>query len=136
MKPAPGTWGSLGALPFGIFILIFGHWPVLLAASIIVSLAGLWAADYYETASKKHDAKEIVIDEVAGMWISMLPCAINPLLIGLAFILFRFFDILKPWPIGWIDKNVPGGRGVMADDILAGIIVAMIIMGLRYAGFG
>jgi phosphatidylglycerophosphatase A len=134
MRPAPGTWGSLGALPFGILMLIFGHWPVLLAASIAATLIGLWAAGHYERLSGEHDSKQIVIDEVAGMWISLLPAAISGPQVLLAFLLFRGFDIVKPWPVGWADKKLPGAVGVMTDDIFAGIISALILFGLRWYG--
>ena len=74
-----------------------------------------------------HDSKMIVIDEVAGQWIALLPAALNPALILIAFILFRFFDILKPWPISFIDKKVPGALGVMGDDIIAGLFAAICV---------
>jgi phosphatidylglycerophosphatase A len=137
MKPAPGTWGTIGALPFGIFMLVLGGWPILLAGAILISAIGYWAAAEYEKQSGTHDASSIVIDEVAGMWIALLPAALNPISAALAFILFRLFDILKPWPVGWADKKLPGALGVMADDILAGIIAAILLYGIRhYAHIG
>jgi phosphatidylglycerophosphatase A len=137
MKPAPGTWGTLGALPFGVFMLVFGGWPVLLAGVVIISAIGYWAAGEYERLSGAHDSSSIVIDEVAGMWIALLPVALNPISAVLAFLLFRIFDILKPWPVGWADKKLPGALGVMADDILAGIIAAILLYGIRhYAHIG
>ncbi len=137
MKPAPGTWGTLGGLPFGIFMLALGGWPLLLAGVIAVSLAGYRAAAHYEKASGAHDSSEIVVDEVAGVWIALLPAALSPVSAGLAFILFRAFDILKPWPVGWADKKLPGALGVMMDDILAGLIAAVILYGVRrYAHIG
>jgi phosphatidylglycerophosphatase A len=135
MRPAPGTWGTLGALPFGILMLVFGGWPVLLAASVLISLIGYWAAGKYEAASGKHDASEIVIDEVAGMWIALMAVTTAAWTVGLAFLLFRALDIAKPWPVGWADKKLPGALGVMVDDILAGMIAALIVVGVRY-GFG
>jgi phosphatidylglycerophosphatase A len=137
MKPAPGTWGTVGALPFGIFMLALGGWPVLLAGAVIVSIAGYWAAGEYERQSGTHDSSSIVIDEAAGMWIALLTAALNPVSASLAFILFRAFDILKPWPVGWADKKLPGALGVMADDILAGVIAAILLYGIRrYAHIG
>ena len=137
MKPAPGTWGTLGALPFGVFMLVFGGWPALLAGVIIISAVGYWAAAKYEELSGTHDSSSIVIDEVAGMWIALLPAALNPISAALAFLLFRAFDILKPWPVGWADKKLPGALGVMADDILAGAIAAVLLYGIRhYAHIG
>lgn len=79
----------------------------------------------------------IVIDEVAGMWIALIPVFGQSLLfVLLAFALFRFFDILKPWPISWLDKNINGAAGVMADDILAGAFAAFCLIGLQYVGLG
>jgi len=82
----------------------------------------------------EHDSGAIVIDEVAGMWITLLPIAYSPIHILLAFALFRFFDIVKPWPISWCDKKLPGALGVMADDVVAGIFSALILGGLINAG--
>lgn len=134
IRPAPGTWGTLGGMPFGIIILILGGWPVLFVASAIVFAIGLWAAKKFEEMTGEHDASAIVIDEVAGVWIALLPAAINMTHAGLAFLLFRFFDILKPWPVSWADKKLPGAMGVMLDDILAGVYAALILGGLRYYG--
>ncbi len=130
INPAPGTWGSLGALPFGIIIYMFGGASGLAVAAFIVTLIGLWSADKFDKAMDGHDSKMIVIDEVAGQWIALIPAALNPALILIAFILFRFFDILKPWPISFIDKKVSGALGVMGDDILAGLFAAICVMGL------
>lgn len=132
LNPAPGTWGSLGALPFGILIYAYGGTVTLFICSILITLIGLWASDKFDNDMGGHDSKMIVIDEVAGQWIAMLPAFGNPLLIGLSFLLFRFFDILKPGPIGWIDKNMEGAKGVMYDDVLAGIFAAVIILGIGF----
>lgn len=136
MKPAPGTWGTLGALPFGILIMAFGGVPALIAAVIAVSAAGYWAAGRFEEQSGEHDSSAIVIDEVAGMWIALIPSALSIPYVVAAFLLFRFFDILKPWPISWADKKLPGALGVMTDDIIAGIFAALILVGARFAGLG
>ena len=130
IKPAPGTWGSLAAIPFGLIIYEFGGAPALAIAVIIVTIIGLWAADKFDKAMDGHDSKMIVIDEVAGQWIALIPAALNPLLIIIAFITFRFFDILKPYPISFIDKKVKGAWGVMGDDIIAGIFAALCVMGV------
>ncbi|HRQ61141.1 MAG TPA: phosphatidylglycerophosphatase A, partial [Alphaproteobacteria bacterium] len=104
-----------------------------------VSAIGLWACKHFEAASGEADCKMVVIDEVAGQWIALWPVlilpVINPVLIACAFLLFRVLDITKPFPVGWLDKNVKGPAGVMADDIAAGLIVALILQGLIYAGF-
>lgn len=127
LNPAPGTWGSLGALPFGILIYAYGGIVTLLIFSILITLTGLWASEKFDHDMGGHDSKMIVIDEVAGQCIAMIPAMGNPFLILLSFLLFRFFDILKPGPIGWIDKNLSGAKGVMYDDVLAGLFAALII---------
>ena len=135
-RPGPGTVGTLGALPFGILMMMFGGWPVLLAATAIIFLVGLWAAGRVEKQLGEHDASLIVIDEVAGMWLTLMAAAPTPLSVLLALGLFRLFDILKPWPISWADKKLPGAAGVMVDDILAGIYAVIVLEGLSFAGIG
>ncbi len=130
LNPAPGTWGSLGALPFGVAIYLFGGAIALAVSVIIVTIIGLWAADKFDKAMDGHDSKMIVIDEVAGQWLALIPAALNPALIIFAFISFRFFDILKPFPINLIDKKVKGAWGVMGDDLVAGIIAAFCVWGI------
>lgn len=136
IKPAPGTWGTLGALPFGVALLHFGGLYALLVGIIIVFLLGLWSAKHFERMVREKDSGMVVIDEVAGMWVALIPATLSPLPVGIAFILFRFFDILKPWPIGWLDKKLKGPMGVMLDDVMAGIYAALVLMGLHYANIG
>jgi phosphatidylglycerophosphatase A len=80
----------------------------------------------------------IVIDEVAGQWLTLIPAiglfGFHPLPVLLAFVLFRLFDILKPWPVSYLDKKIEGGLGVMLDDIAAGIYAGLCLTGLYYAG--
>lgn len=124
-KPAPGTWGSLMALVAGYFLISNGaSIEVFVLAIALVSLVGTIVINQIEKQCGVHDAPEIVIDEVAGMWIAMLPLyhiGLGYVSVVLAFGLFRVFDIVKPWPIGWLDRRVTGGFGVMIDDIVAGI---------------
>lgn len=140
MPKAPGTWGSLGALPVGLALFHFmGFWNFMIGI-ILVTLIGYWAADRYDKASGSHDNKAIVIDEVAGQWIALLPVlhfvGISPLLILCAFVLFRIFDVLKPWPVSFFDKKIGGALGVMGDDVIAGLYAAGCLLGLIYAGLG
>ena len=135
-KKAPGTWGSLAALPFGIFFLYFGS-PIILALAIIILFPlGLWATkQVLKGSGEDHDPKMVVVDEVIGQWIALLPALLfNPFHIVLAFVLFRGFDILKPWPVSFFDQKVPGAWGVIMDDIAAGVMAAIILIGLRYVG--
>ncbi len=131
MNPAPGTWGSLGALPFGIAISALTGTYGLGIAALIIIVIGIWAADKFDKAMDGHDSKMIVIDEVAGQWIALIPAALNPTLIIIAFISFRFFDILKPWPICLLDKKIKGAWGVMSDDVVAGFFAALCVVGAQ-----
>lgn len=120
---APGTCGSIAALPFAYAIQVSLGSQVLLAASALIFFIG-WAAAavYMRRTGQQGDPKEIVIDEVAGQW--LLLSAFEPgwegYLIALA--LFRVFDILKPWPVSLADRRIKGAFGVMFDDILAALI--------------
>ncbi len=120
LRPAPGTWGSLAALPCAAgLVWLAGPWA--LAFGILVVFAvGVWASGWFGRRSGSRDSSIIVIDEVAGQWLAILPVAVDLRLYVIAFVLFRLLDILKPWPISWVDREVHGGLGVMADDMLAG----------------
>lgn len=139
MRPAPGTWGSLGAIPVALLLVLLGEPKYLLAALVVVTALGFWACKHFEAMSGDKDSKFIVIDEVAGQWIALWPVltmpVINPFLVLAAFLLFRLFDITKPFPVGWFDRKLSGPVSVMGDDIAAGLIAALIIEGLIYAGF-
>jgi phosphatidylglycerophosphatase A len=131
----PGTCGSLAALPFAWLIqTAFGGYGLLLA-SVLICAFGIWISDKYliSSGATSKDPKEVVIDEVAGQWLmlSVVPLTIPAYVIG--FVLFRLFDITKPYPISWIDRKLEGGMGIMLDDMLAavfGIIVYILIEGI------
>ena len=126
LPAAPGTWGSLAALPVAWLLVSAGGAPLLAAAAAVTSLVGWWAsAAYLRTSDSGGDPGEVVIDEIAGQWIALLFAPHTLTAYALAFALFRLFDIWKPWPVGWADRNLPGGRGVMADDLLAGVYAAL-----------
>ncbi|MCB1592556.1 MAG: phosphatidylglycerophosphatase A [Alphaproteobacteria bacterium] len=130
LSPAPGTWGSLGGLVCGLLLVgVLGHWALFFGV-FAVSFIGLWAAEKFDNDLGTHDSKMIVIDEVAGQWIAMIPAFGSPILYALCFVLFRAFDIIKPWPVSYFDKRVEGAAGVMGDDIVAGIMAAACILGL------
>jgi len=132
MHPAPGTWGTLGALPVGLLLMVFGGIPALILGLIIVIPVGLWATGKFEQMSGDHDSGMIVIDEVAGLWLTLLAARMEPLSIVLAFALFRLFDIVKPWPVSYFDR-MEGAKGVMLDDIAAGVYAALCLIGIDYA---
>lgn len=134
MSPAPGTWGTLAAVPFAIIMSIFGGPLLLICAASLAYLIGLKSTQVIEDKTQTHDSSFIVIDEVVGLWITFIAVDLDALHFLAAFLLFRFFDIVKPYPVGWIDKNIKGARGVMLDDVAAGIYAALVLTGLRYAG--
>ncbi len=133
---APGTVGSFVALLIGLVLLQYIHVSTLFLLSLLISVIAVKQIDKYEEEVGVHDSKEIVIDELAGMWIALSICGINEsnilILSLLAFIFFRIFDIWKPSIIGKIDKNVKGGWGVMGDDIIAGFAAGIASAGSYY----
>ncbi len=130
LPKAPGTWGSLAALPFAVVIAaLAGPWG-LLAAVLAVTVAGLWAAGVYAGRRGVDDPSEVVIDEVAGQWLALVPVALDLRLYAVAFLAFRFFDIVKVWPAGWLDRNLKGGWGIMLDDLAAGIYAGALAFGV------
>ena len=127
LPKAPGTWGSLAALPLAWLLYgLAGPLAVLLAAALAF-LAGWWASSVLARRGSDHDPGYIVIDEVAGQLIVLAVIPTDILLYAAAFVLFRLFDIAKPAFIGWADRKVEGGRGVMLDDLLAGVCGALVI---------
>lgn len=132
---APGTWGSAAALPFAAAIVwasgpAAGPW-VLLAASLLAFLVGLWASARYAEACDKDDPGPVVIDEVAGQWLTLVPAGLDPLLYLVGFFAFRVFDVLKPWPANWMDRALKGGLGIMLDDMVAGLYAALVCFGVK-----
>jgi phosphatidylglycerophosphatase A len=142
LRPAPGTWASLLALPLAWGLHLVGG-PLLLVAAIILAFGLGWWATNLETKGKAdHDPSEIVIDEVAGQWLAFLPVSIGAAHVGanllslwpgfvFAFLFFRLFDIWKPGPIGRADRR-NDALGVMQDDILAGFAAAICVVGSAY----
>ncbi|HIG41270.1 MAG: phosphatidylglycerophosphatase A [bacterium] len=127
----PGTMGSLAAIPVYFLLLKLGTWGY--GVFVLVAFGcGVWLCDKVSRDMQVKDPASIVWDEFVGMWISlfMLPQGWYWLLI--AFGLFRFFDILKPWPIGWLDTNLEGGLGIMVDDVAAGFYSLFIVQVISY----
>lgn len=118
---ASGTWGTLAALPFAWILWMLGGWWLLLLGMIGVSALGVWASDKIGGRTGVKDAGFVVIDEVAGMWLTLLFAPFEIWAWALAFFLFRAADIVKPFPAGWADTKLSGGIGVMADDLFAAL---------------
>ena len=132
LSPAPGTWGTIAALPFALGLLgVLPLWIYLWITAAIFTL-GLWSAHEFAKQSGIADDKRIVIDEVVGMMIALIPTGLNPWLVLLAFLAFRAFDILKPWPVSLADKRLKGSWGVMLDDVWAGIMAGFSVLGAAH----
>ncbi|MDP6515003.1 MAG: phosphatidylglycerophosphatase A [Alphaproteobacteria bacterium] len=127
---APGTWGSLAALPFawGITWLWGPLW--LIAASAVLFVAGWWAANLYLARLGGTDPGPVVVDEVVGQWLTLAVVPPDFWAYCAGFALFRLADIGKPWPASWADKEIKGGLGVMIDDVIAGIYAAFVLLGV------
>jgi phosphatidylglycerophosphatase A len=128
---APGTVGTLGAIP--LFYLLAGVGPMAYtAATGVFTVFTVFVAHFYESGSKDHDPQEFVMDEVAGFLVTMalVPFTWKAVLAG--FVLFRLFDIWKPFPISWIDRNIKGGVGTVADDIAAGVAANVVLQALMH----
>ncbi len=130
----PGSWGSLAALPFAWAIRALSGLPGLAIAAAIAFFAGWRAAAVVAEASGLGDPGSVVIDEVAGQWLVLLAAPLAPLAWALAFVLFRVFDIWKPWPAGWADRHIHGGLGIMLDDLLAAGYAALVLFALLAIG--
>ena len=132
MPIAPGTLGTLVAIP--IFLLLSQLNMDLYILSLIgMALLGIWLCGYTSRALGVHDHKGIVWDEVVGYLITMAMIPPTWLNICAGFVLFRLFDIWKPWPINLLDKHIHGGLGIMLDDVLAGLFAWCILQtGLYY----
>ena len=141
---APGTVGTLASLPVGVAILYSLGMETLFMLTLAITVIGIFEINKYEKLTGVHDQQEIVIDEAAGMWLALMIAVSSAatmtypyaevLAIILSFAAFRLFDIWKPSTIGWIDREIKGGLGVMMDDVVAGVagglLTAVVLMGI------
>lgn len=118
---APGTMGTLAAVPL---YLLVSHWylPVYSLFIIVTAVFGIWICDRASKQLEVHDHPGIVWDEFVGFWITMWALPVDAFWIVAGFVVFRIFDIAKPWPISLLDRKVGGGFGIMIDDIVAGML--------------
>lgn len=146
---APGTAGSLLACALAWLLLSYGGLPVFLVATAAASVGGIVISHLYIRGREGHaDPSEVVIDEIAGQWLTFIICGVligyatqspealgymlmrmvdEPSVIIAGFIAFRVFDIVKPWPISLADRHVPGGLGIMLDDLIAGLFAGFFL---------
>jgi phosphatidylglycerophosphatase A len=127
---APGTFGTLVAVPIVLFVMQFGF-AVHLAFAVAAALAGLYICGESARRLGVHDHPGIVWDEITGYTVTMLAAPADWYWLLGGFALFRFFDIAKPWPIREADHSLAGGLGIMLDDIIAGIFAGAILLGIR-----
>ena len=128
----PGTMGSVMAIP--LWLLFDGLQPYLYWVLIVVAfIFGCFLCQKTSDDTHTHDSGHIVWDEFVGMWITLffIP-QISVLWIAIAFFAFRVFDMAKPWPIRWFDKRVPGGFGIMVDDVIAAIFSSLTVYALTF----
>jgi len=128
LRPGPGTWASLATLPFAWVIATLAGPLVLLVAVLALLVVGVWAVDQYVGETGREDPPEVVIDEVVGMGLVLTVTDPHWLPYLVAFALFRLLDIVKPWPIRLIDRQVKGGIGAMLDDVVAGVAAALAML--------
>ena len=131
LRPAPGSWGSAAAVIIAAALVQLGGWT-LEVGTLIICVLGVKAADIYDRKMGSKDASDIVIDEVAGQWITLLVVPPDWRWWIAGFVAFRLFDILKPGPVR-LAERLPGGYGVMADDIVAGALAAACLLILQWA---
>ena len=124
---APGTWGSLFAVLLIYNITFLQEWIVLTAFSVVALSWWVCVEVYKDT---KSDSSEIVIDEFAGMFVACMLINHDFISLVFAFLFFRFFDIVKPWPISWVDKNIKNGPGILIDDLLAGLFAGILMLAI------
>lgn len=140
LKPAPGTWGSLAALPVAYAVLSIGGFWLLVNLTFFVFMSGWIATRDLIRGQTDHDPSYIVIDEVVGQWIALFPVGYGAMMMSVdllalypgwiaAFVLFRLFDIWKPWLVGRADAR-GDALGVMLDDVVAGVFAALGVIGL------
>ncbi len=118
---APGTMGTIAAIPIYLIMVLFLPQWLYIVLTLIFLVVGIGICDRVSNDLQTHDFSGIVWDEIVGYLITMIFIPLSWEFIILGFILFRFFDILKPWPISWLDKEISGGLGIMLDDVLAGV---------------
>ena len=130
---APGTAGTLATVPL-VYFLQQQTLLVYVVVTLFVLATGSWVCGYAAKKLQVHDHSGIVYDEVAGFLITMfmMPTGWQWMLAG--FVLFRFFDAVKPWPISWFDKNVHGGFGIMFDDVVAGAVSLGCLVLIQWLG--
>ena len=128
---APGTAGTLAAVPL---YLLVAHWslPYYTGFIVVAALLGIWICGEASRQLGVHDHGGIVWDEFVGFWITLWALPVGWQWVVAGFVAFRIFDVLKPWPIGWLDRKIHGGLGIMLDDIIAGLMACAVLHSIRW----
>ncbi|MEO0864443.1 MAG: phosphatidylglycerophosphatase A [Pseudomonadota bacterium] len=146
IRPAPGTWGSAAALLLAWIVHTVGGFGLFAAATVLIFALGWWATARITAGSDDHDPSEVVVDEVVGQWLALFPLSYAATTRDMdilvmwpgwiaAFVLFRLFDIRKPWLVGWADRR-GDALGVMLDDVIAGVFAALGVIALAALAHG
>ena len=125
-RRAPGTFGTLAALP----LLPLFSWMALPWSGLVLlatALVGIFICGHAARSMKLDDPGCVVWDEMVGLWLTLFALPLDPVSIVGGFLLFRLFDIVKPWPISWCDRNIKEGAGIMVDDLVAGVLAALVL---------
>ena len=128
---APGTAGTLAAIPF-YWLMSYLPLSVYIAVTVVAAIAGIWICPSATKAIGQDDHGSIVWDEFVGFWITMIAAPKGLLWLLAGFLIFRVFDIIKPWPIRWLDRYVKGGLGIMVDDVSAGLFGLVVMQSLVF----
>lgn len=133
-KKAPGTFGTLAAIPV---YYLFAQTDIIFYSllTVMVTVTGIWICGIAAEKLDEHDFGGIVWDEIAGYLITMWLVPFSWKAVVLGFVLFRIFDIVKPWPIKWIDRKVQGGFGIMLDDVLAAVFAGVLLLWAAHSGW-
>jgi phosphatidylglycerophosphatase A len=123
---APGTFGTLAAIPIYLLMQDLALW-LYLTITLTAFVAGIWICQQAVNWIKQDDPSAVVWDEIVGYMVTMIAAPNGWQWVLIGFVLFRFFDILKPWPISWFDKNLHGGLGIMVDDVVAGVFALITL---------
>jgi len=123
---APGTVGSVVAVALWLPLQLLAV-PVYAVVVVCATVFGIWLCDRVAREMQVKDPACIVFDEFVGVWIALFMLPAGWLWVVMGFAAFRFFDILKPWPVGWLDRNLVGGWGIMLDDVAAGLMSLVLV---------
>ena len=126
LPKAPGTWGTVVAFPLHFLLIRLAPQNYFLALGLIL-LVAIATAGSAEKIIDRKDPGVIVIDEIIGMLIALINCPLNPFALLSAFVLFRLLDIVKPFPISWVDRRLNGGAGIVMDDVIAGLFTFLAV---------